>query len=126
MSGQRRNIDIKPWLNRVAFFIIILLLGYIGLRFWLLPRNTTSPVIQLFTTTLLESNDDRLRAMAARALGKTGDKSTIEPLANAYEVDPLVRREVILALKDLGLKSSDILQYTNETNISLPYMNEGL
>jgi tetratricopeptide (TPR) repeat protein len=119
MNKAKKTANIGPWFGWVAFTITILLILYVSIGIWLRSQDQTGPTIQLLVQILNESKNDQLRAVAARALGKMGDESVIEPLANAYESDLSIRREVILALKDLGLNPSDIVQLSKNTSPSV-------
>ncbi len=57
----------------------------------------------------LQDSDPQLRAAAAKALATLGDVTTAQPLAAALgDSDPLVRRNAVVALSQLFLRSNDV------------------
>ena len=80
------------------------------------PRCDYRKIARAAQDTLAGDMDEsyEARRMAARALGKAGDKRAIKPLLEAYETDPIIRREVVHSLRDLGVSPEEMGTFYQE------------
>ena len=73
---------------------------------WALIYLKQRKLIPFFLATLKDKSDPTVRGYAALALGKFQDKSLIEPLCRALQIKDSARREVVLALREIGSKEA--------------------
>jgi uncharacterized membrane protein YvbJ len=114
MSSKR--VTLKRWLVPIVILALVIILIYLGFRFWSRMSQPSSLAIDSLTSTLNTDDSNEARAVAARALGKVGDKTEIKPLLEAYENNPVIRHHVIAALKDLGFTPTELAEAYQEVN----------
>jgi len=114
MKRPKRVVKISHWFYPILIILLLTLFIYSAYKFWSKRGDPSEVVVKSLIESLHNDESARARGSSARALGKIGNQKAVESLLQAYETDILIRREVVYALRDLGISPSKLLHMSED------------